>query len=759
MNNVKWEYEFDPYGDNIANKVVNERHTITPANGKDFNFFIPRKGPFHRRAFVLRDFKTKLPLKVGTDYYFGWRFTEILLSGAVEPVYGAVVLNDPTRAYDVEIEYQSLGGPYTLDDREIAELLANTTHDPRRALWTDVTDIPAELPPIPHRQSTGTLVGFDAVVEAIYKMGDAITQGNVKAMQALMEHVLDKNNPHHISLGDLGIDSLGNFVVATKEEAEAGTDNVRYMSALRVNQFCTKNIIPLIDAHKADESNPHKTTKSQVGLGLVENYKVATDIEAQAAVATNRYMTPATTRVTVLALADLVVESHASNYNNPHRTTKTHVGLGNVSNYRTATLEEALAGTANDLFVTPYLVAKMIQSGGNQEMSSHILDKDNPHETTKNQVGLGLVENYGAATAQDMRNLVGDPKYVTTTSLKAWFDPAGGASTFITKKVVGLDRVPNYAVATDYDIASHSNQAFATPETVAKMMSGGIQTNPVVTAVPFDPATFREFPFTAFNASEKYGIEESKLGFGVYYNQSSSLESHAYTFADYPFEGANSYTATITHIEEAFNNAIGLFSISSKTSPDKFRFGVCVGKGKMSLCRLDDGVIEVYATSVTIPAVLDDVVTLAVTTNMTSGSFSVVLSNAGATYTISGNLTDFATLASIGSLTDYNKNASYGCMFEIDKTNHATLGTRFSADYLPATEGVYIYTLGTRKKYTFNGRTWSEAVWDVVDSPDGADTRVQFNRFATYWNFATDEMFIAVTSRHLVAIGMNSFVV
>lgn len=41
----QWEYEFDPYGDNPKNRIKGERHTITPANGKNFSFFIPKKAP------------------------------------------------------------------------------------------------------------------------------------------------------------------------------------------------------------------------------------------------------------------------------------------------------------------------------------------------------------------------------------------------------------------------------------------------------------------------------------------------------------------------------------------------------------------------------------------------------------------------------------------------------------------------------------------------------------------------------------------
>src|SRR5699024_4448279 len=51
-----------------------------------------------------------------------------------------------------------------------------------------------------------------------------------------------------------------------------------------------------IDAHKADKTNPHSVTKSQVGLGNVLNYGVATKSQAEAGTVSNRYMTPLRTK-------------------------------------------------------------------------------------------------------------------------------------------------------------------------------------------------------------------------------------------------------------------------------------------------------------------------------------------------------------------------------------------------------------------------------------------------------------------------------
>ena len=65
------------------------------------------------------------------------------------------------------------------------------------------------------------------------------------------------------------------------------------------NRFTAGTLAELgqeIDEHAGDTSNPHSVTKSQVGLGNVENYGLATQTEAEAGAINNKYMTPLRTK-------------------------------------------------------------------------------------------------------------------------------------------------------------------------------------------------------------------------------------------------------------------------------------------------------------------------------------------------------------------------------------------------------------------------------------------------------------------------------
>lgn len=57
--------------------------------------------------------------------------------------------------------------------------------------------------------------------------------------------------------------------------------------------------VVVLETHTTNYNNPHQTTKAQIGLGLVENYPIATNAEAIAGTASNRYLTPANLKATL----------------------------------------------------------------------------------------------------------------------------------------------------------------------------------------------------------------------------------------------------------------------------------------------------------------------------------------------------------------------------------------------------------------------------------------------------------------------------
>jgi hypothetical protein len=104
---------------------------------------------------------------------------------------------------------------------------------------------------------------------------------------------------------------------------------------------------------------------------------------------------------------------HIADHSNPHEVNAAQVGLGNVKNFGLATVAQAIGGTDNASYMTPYLVSQAIAAGSGQGLSTHLVDYANPHRVTKTQVGLGNVQNFGVATIQDAVDGTSSELYLT----------------------------------------------------------------------------------------------------------------------------------------------------------------------------------------------------------------------------------------------------------------------------------------------------------------------------------------------------------
>jgi len=183
--------------------------------------------------------------------------------------------------------------------------------------------------------------------------------------------------------------------VATVAEAQAGTSATKYLTVLRGAQLVQALIGNTLDAHLGNSNNPHNVTAAQVQLGNVQNYGIATQAEAEAGTANNRYATPLRVAQAIQALVGVRLDAHTARNDNPHNTTKAQVQLGSVQNYGIADVVAARAGTSNELYMTPAMTREAITAIALQGVTEHIDNMSNPHNVTAAQVQLGNVQNYG----------------------------------------------------------------------------------------------------------------------------------------------------------------------------------------------------------------------------------------------------------------------------------------------------------------------------------------------------------------------------
>jgi hypothetical protein len=259
-----------------------------------------------------------------------------------------------------------------------------------------------------------------------------------------------------------------------------------------------------IDAHINNLANPHSVTKTQLGLGNVTDdaqlKRAANDfnsftakasptgsdiliIEDAAAAGVKKYITIGNINHQTLTGAGTnthaQIDSHISSTSNPHNTTATQVGLGNVTN--DAQLKRAandfssfsnkVLAVAADVFLIEdsgaagakkYVSLSQIDHQGlsgagtntHAQIDSHIASTSNPHSTTASQVGLGNVTN----DAQ-LKRAAGDFVSFTskTTPIGADYLLIEDSQAGNAKKKITLGDIPVSALGGGVDTSSDQN--------------------------------------------------------------------------------------------------------------------------------------------------------------------------------------------------------------------------------------------------------------------------------------------------------------
>lgn len=402
-------YPFDPTGTASSNLITGEQHIISPPVNNDFYFVVPKNGPFFERNLKVTHYPSGAELINGVDFHLGWKFISASRATA-KPVFGAIcILNRELTGVIVIDRYQALGGDWQINEQRAAELLLSNSVNPRTTSWEQVEELPYGFPVIDHEWDLDDMVGATELVESIDRVTEQLLANVAGAPQ---QHISNTDNPHNVTKSQVGLGNVDNFSTAGLSDLEDnGADN-KFITPFLVRVMINSLTGGSVDEHLLDRNNPHQVTKLQVGLGSVENYGVATNAEMESALPNNKYMTPANLAYYFASGAGVPLQTHISRTDNPHGVTKIQVGLGNVQNYQPASLANYAGVGSSEHYVTPNSVVAYF----NQQQSdvvNHILDETNPHNVTKSQVGLSDVQNYGVAVPADFDNGGVSDRYLT----------------------------------------------------------------------------------------------------------------------------------------------------------------------------------------------------------------------------------------------------------------------------------------------------------------------------------------------------------
>lgn len=214
-------YPIDPTGISPSNRVIDETQVISPPGRvTDASFFVPRVTPFFREGLVIKQGTRTLIENV--DYQLIFR--SVALSEHFErELFGGVMFTDRNYAGTLKISYQVLGGDFQNNEYELLERLARVSGAVRWVTYDQIIGTPSGFPPAYHQHDMEKdLVNMGDVVDAVEKI--AVELGKAPAS---LDEVNERMNAHLTQAhahtkSQIGLGQIENLPVASDAEVKAG---------------------------------------------------------------------------------------------------------------------------------------------------------------------------------------------------------------------------------------------------------------------------------------------------------------------------------------------------------------------------------------------------------------------------------------------------------------------------------------------------------------------------------------------------------
>lgn len=228
-------YPWNPFQERDDCRITDE--VIKTSSDNERRVFVPRCGPFFtgaptgkpQKKFVLRRNGSQVALTPGVDYAFAHSFDRFIHQYQ-RNAYGAIVLLKEFPGEILLASYDTIGGPFILDEVAFASLVGNIANSPRIVDWADLVDVPVDFPADPHEhpevQTYDWLENYTALKSLIMVLTD--TSATTNALSLLEEHMQKPLLEAHAgSKDDFGLPDVGNLRPSVSADLAGSSANVQ----------------------------------------------------------------------------------------------------------------------------------------------------------------------------------------------------------------------------------------------------------------------------------------------------------------------------------------------------------------------------------------------------------------------------------------------------------------------------------------------------------------------------------------------------
>lgn len=277
------QYPVDLTGRDPNNLVSNEVQLLLSAGATPYRVVVFDNGGFYAKSLKVYDKDFNL-LTANVDYIATHEYRDASDKTGMS-VMGAIVILKATLTGQVRIGAQMVGGDYAFsltareDTIEYLEGLGSGVVP----VWGGFIGVTPQWQPGELINEQWRLVTYEVVNMELEWIARAIMIGDPEAENAFREtmrnlrddflsqldnrlndHIQNKADPHDVTAAQIGLGLVANYPVSTQVQAEGGTDNASFLTPQRWAQEMAKLAGIPLDAHVDRTDDPHQLTSAQV---------------------------------------------------------------------------------------------------------------------------------------------------------------------------------------------------------------------------------------------------------------------------------------------------------------------------------------------------------------------------------------------------------------------------------------------------------------------------------------------------------------
>jgi len=156
-----------------SNLIPSENKTLNQTEYLRYSLIVPDAAPFYATGLVVTHFPSGRVMQRGVDFELTHKFFAACVSTTKE-VFGSITFFGTGLTGYVNLQYQTVGGNWVVNNSQALAALYNSLLDPAVAYWDQVVLYPALFPPAPHDLSTADTTSYEDAVNALHGIESAI---------------------------------------------------------------------------------------------------------------------------------------------------------------------------------------------------------------------------------------------------------------------------------------------------------------------------------------------------------------------------------------------------------------------------------------------------------------------------------------------------------------------------------------------------------------------------------------------------------